>query len=271
MYYAIGLPSQLRDAVLSYADSKENSHGSSHQSDVTRDYKMQEYLQKPTTNVNLDESDSRLINIARTVTQNRQQDRVSIGVRSPSSLSAAAPFLTSIDSNRYWISSGSYQNHYLLSIDPKILQICITAVLEMPLTKQLIQGKMKPPYLVMSYSLNWLHRRLLFKFKRPLRVPTKRGKLLLAFYLRDRPDLPPLGLSEIRKNCDGIQVLKDVENGQLYTTSHYFKLFVAYQNAPNCNCLPISIDNLVLSSWVTEEVADILMSLVVTWADSIHN
>ena len=101
MFPVIGLPSQLRDAVLSYADSKENSHTSTHESDVTRDYKMQEYMQNPTANNNQDESDNRLIKIARTVAHHRHQHRIAVSAPASSSFLATNVPTISIESHRY--------------------------------------------------------------------------------------------------------------------------------------------------------------------------
>ena len=100
MFHVIGLPSQLRDAVLSYADSKENSHASTHESDVTRDYKMQEYLQNPTARNNQDESDNRLIKIARAVAEQRHQHRITVSAQPCTASLAMNPPITSIKSHR---------------------------------------------------------------------------------------------------------------------------------------------------------------------------
>ena len=43
----VGLPSQLRDDVMAYAESSDKTSAKIHESDVTRDYKMQEFLRDP--------------------------------------------------------------------------------------------------------------------------------------------------------------------------------------------------------------------------------
>lgn len=42
-----GLPSQLRDDVMAYAESSDKTSTKIQESDVTRDYKMQEFLRDP--------------------------------------------------------------------------------------------------------------------------------------------------------------------------------------------------------------------------------
>ena len=95
-----GLPSQLRDAVLSYADLADNSHGSTRESDVSRDYKIQEYLKNNNEDTDRSESDNRILKLARAITQNREQHRVVVGAPSSSS-STFNGTQNSIDSSRY--------------------------------------------------------------------------------------------------------------------------------------------------------------------------
>ena len=100
LFSASGLPSQLRDAVLSYADLAENSHGSTRESDVSRDYKIQEYLKNNNEDTDRSESDNRILKLARAITQNREQHRVVVGAPSSSS-STFNCTQVSMESSRY--------------------------------------------------------------------------------------------------------------------------------------------------------------------------
>lgn len=89
----LGLPSQLRDAVLSYSEASEIGNMAIHESDVTRDYNIQKYLQNP-HETNHDDFDNKILKMARAVTQSREQHRVVVGAPSrtisfPSSSSSA--------------------------------------------------------------------------------------------------------------------------------------------------------------------------------------
>ena len=74
--YRPGLPSQLRDDVLAFAESNGKSCARKHDSDVTRDYKMQEFLQDNTSS-NQDASSDKVLKMIRAISHQRTNSEVS--------------------------------------------------------------------------------------------------------------------------------------------------------------------------------------------------
>jgi hypothetical protein len=78
------LPSQLRDAVLSYSDFGVSTV---HESDVSREYKIQQYAQVgDEESANVDVQSEKLLRIARAVTTQRDEGRLSGKIPRPTSV-----------------------------------------------------------------------------------------------------------------------------------------------------------------------------------------
>ena len=73
--YRPGLPSQLRDDVLAFAESNGKSYARKHESDVTRDYKMQEFLQD-NVSMNQDASDDKVQKMIRAIGYQRISNEI---------------------------------------------------------------------------------------------------------------------------------------------------------------------------------------------------
>ena len=73
--YRPGLPSQLRDDVLAFAELNGKSHARKHESDVTRDYKMQEFLQD-NVSMNQGASDDKIQKMIRAIGHHRADDEL---------------------------------------------------------------------------------------------------------------------------------------------------------------------------------------------------
>lgn len=91
--YRPGLPSQLRDDVLAFAESNGKSYARKHESDVTRDYKMQEFLQDAAS-ISQDASNDKILKMIRAIGHQRSHEALSSAPSSSSKLSM------SHDSNR---------------------------------------------------------------------------------------------------------------------------------------------------------------------------
>jgi hypothetical protein len=71
----VGLPSQLRDDVMAYAESSDKTSTKIHESDVTRDYKMQEFLRDPSLGASSRiEAGDKMLKIIRAASDQRHQN-----------------------------------------------------------------------------------------------------------------------------------------------------------------------------------------------------